>query len=225
MITRTVAPLRRLLVILVVLTAGATPTAAAPGQGAIIAGTISGAAIDGGTDISLAGSIGYRVNRALGFGVELTSIPTFEPRLPIPQPDPLGLFQTTYSNSSGRATVFTTNVRVELPTASGRVIPYVIGGGGVASVVHRATISVTYIGAPPTIISPISGVPITALALSLPPTTASTSSAAMALTLGGGVSLLVAPHFSVDPDIRYLRLMQTNGANVWRFGVGASYRF
>jgi opacity protein-like surface antigen len=47
----------------------------------------------------------------------------------------------------------------------------------------------------------------------------------MALTLGGGVSLLAGEHLSIDVDLRYLRILDTRNRNIGRFGAGASYRF
>ena len=112
--------------------------------------------------------------------------------------------------TDGRATIFTTNVRLEIPTMTARVIPYVVGGGGVANVKESFTITL-----------PVpSGIPVV-----IPARPVTQSSTDMVLTLGGGVSMLVSAHLSIDVDLRYLRLVANRDRNVGRFGVGFSYRF
>ena len=93
-----------------------------------------------------------------------------------------------------------------------RVIPYVIGGGGVASVKEKFTIT-------PRVPLP-SGIPVV-----IPPRQVTQTSTDLVLTSGGGLSLLVATHVSIDVDLRYLRLIANRDLNVGRFGVGLSYRF
>jgi len=43
----------------------------------------------------------------------------------------------TISGDDGRATVFTTNVRLELAPIGTRLLPYVVGGGGIANIKHK----------------------------------------------------------------------------------------
>jgi opacity protein-like surface antigen len=93
-----------------------------------------------------------------------------------------------------------------------RVIPYVVGGGGVANV--RETFTIT----PPVPVP--SGIPVV-----VPSRSVTQSSTDLVLTIGGGVGMLVAAHVSIDVDLRYLRLMANRDLNVGRFGVGLSYRF
>jgi opacity protein-like surface antigen len=59
----------------------------------------------------------------------------------------------------------------------------------------------------------------------IPPRTIMQSSTDLALTLGGGVSLLVTAHLSIDVDLRYARLIAHRDLDVGRLGVGLSYRF
>ena len=47
----------------------------------------------------------------------------------------------------------------------------------------------------------------------------------LALTLGGGLSILATERFSIDADLRYLGLFGTRDGHVGRFGAAASYRF
>ena len=51
------------------------------------------------------------------------------------------------------------------------------------------------------------------------------STTGLALTLGGGVSVLAGEHLSIDVDLRYLRIVDIPEFNVGRFGAGASYLF
>src|SRR5262245_41728210 len=82
-------------------------------SGAIASGSVA-AAVDGGdTHVSAAGSLGYRFNRAMGIGVELTwmslkpSVPTISPLSSVP-------YTISFSNTKADAIFFTTNVRVEI---------------------------------------------------------------------------------------------------------------
>jgi hypothetical protein len=50
-----------------------TPALAPSGSGAIVSGSIAAAVTSDDTNASFAGSVGYRFNRVIGFGVELTS--------------------------------------------------------------------------------------------------------------------------------------------------------
>ena len=208
--------------------------AADAGQGAIASGIVAATSIESSTNASFAGAVGYRFNHAIGLEVEVTSVPALKPDVAgLGQPTILLSTESTLagfttslptsllSATGGRATVFTTNVRVEMPTTTARVIPYVAGGGGVANVKERFTFAVptprVLAGAP--IPAPMPTISI------IPPQPVERSSTDLALTLGGGVSVLVVDHVSVDVDLRYLRLIGARDLNVGRFGVGASYRF
>ena len=204
--------------------------AADAGQGAIASGVVAATSIESSTKASFAGAVGYRFNHAIGLEVEVTSVPTLKPDVAgLGQPTILLSTESTFvatatsvptsllSATGGRATVFTTNVRVEMPTTTARVIPYVAGGGGVANVKERFTFTVPT----PRVLA---GAPIPMIPI-IPPQPVERSSTNLALTLGGGVSVLVVDHVSVDVDLRYLRLIGVRDLNVGRFGVGASYRF
>jgi opacity protein-like surface antigen len=205
-------------------------------QGAIVSGVVAATAIESSAKPAFVGSVAYRFNRVLGFGIELTSIPTLTPRIPvIPARDPIRigdvlLPQTTiaYSEDGGDATVFTTNVRLEIPTITRRLVPYVAGGGGVASVREHITMTIT---PPPPFtfssgdVSGFSGVFVPGPAR--PPITqrVASTSTNLALTLGGGVGVLATDRLSIDIDLRYLRTLGSRDRDIGRFGVGASYRF
>lgn len=52
-----------------------------------------------------------------------------------------------------------------------------------------------------------------------------TTATSMALTLGGGASLLLTEHVAVDADARVLHLATDQARNIGRFSLGVSYRF
>ena len=161
------------------------------------------------------------MNRFVGFGVELTSVPVLKPDTATLRSttiiDSLGsavvlnsVAGPTVSASDGRAMVFTTNVRIELPVAA-RFLPYVVGGGGIANIKDKFTVTLPV---------PVPGIPIV-----IQPQAVTQSSNDLALTAGGGASILLTGHVSVDVDGRYLRLISSRDLNVGRFGIGLSYRF
>jgi opacity protein-like surface antigen len=173
-----------------VLTAFARPMSAAS-QGVVASGVVSAASIGSSTEMAAAAAIGFHVNRLASIGLELTSVPA------------MGV--------DGRAAIFTTNVRVDIPAISARFVPYVIAGGGVAHV--RETVATAAS-------DPVPGLPVV-----IPPRSVTESSTALALTSGGGVGMLVGAHVSIDVDLRYMRLIAARDRNVARFGAGLSYRF
>jgi opacity protein-like surface antigen len=194
-------------------------------SGAIVNGAVGAFVNDNATDLEISGGIGYRFNRAIGFGIEFTHVPNLDTngqyafstlRICCGVPGNL--------HAEGHATVFTTNVRVEVPTTLRRVLPFVVGGGGIASVTEKFPI--IYYATP--LASQLAGmgiaVPVPDI-LPGPQQLASNTTLAMALTLGGGVSVLLNDHLAVDGDLRVLKLLADTGRTIGRFQVGASYRF
>jgi opacity protein-like surface antigen len=163
----------------------------AAGQTVVASGVVSAASINSLTEMSAAAAIGFHVNRFASVGVEITSVPD------------VGI--------DGRAAMFTTNVRVDIPAIGPRFVPYVIAGGGVAHVRDTQAVAAS---------EPVPGIPVV-----IPPRSVTESSTALALTSGGGASVLVGPHISIDLDLRYMRLIAARDRNVGRFGAGFSYRF
>jgi opacity protein-like surface antigen len=126
------------------------------------------------------------------------------------------------------ASYFTGGLRVEVPT-NGRVMPYVLGGVGVARL--NPTPQFTFSsGTMPDGSTPAVGTDVTAALTSTGSFTTPAASSAFMLTLGGGVQIPVAPHWVVDAGYRYARIaadttlsaspLTTNGMT---FGFG--YRF
>jgi hypothetical protein len=222
----------------------AQDAAAQSAEGLIAGGGAAATAINSGTDVAVFGGVGYRFNRVVGFGIEVTFVPSLEPALPdipgILPPAGVGRLPPVpvidFDGDGGHALVFTTNVRLEIPTTARRFIPYVVGGGGVASVRERIRVGIAYqsigwvdattVGAsgaslPPEISRRL---PSVALDRSFSQTYESTATS-LALTLGGGLSILATEHFSIDADLRYLGLFGTRDRHVGRFGASANYRF
>lgn len=215
--------LRKFVPALLIVLMFACPSLVRAQAGAIVNGAVGVAAVDGATDLEISGGIGYRFNRALAFGIEFTHLPHVDPQGAYAAFSRLRFCCGSGDDDfEGHATVFTTNVRVEVPTTFHRVIPFVVGGGGIASVTERFPI---YYAVP-------LAAELSALGLALPaptilpgPQDYSTTTLAMALTLGGGASFMINDHLGVDADLRVLKLIADDGRNVGRFQVGASYRF
>jgi opacity protein-like surface antigen len=200
--------------------------------------TVAGTNLGDGTNIAIAGAVTYRFGRVLGLGIELTAVPTLTPEPPdfvntiadvggyIGGPSGLIFPPPTfpsyrYEQDGGRAVIFTTNLRVEIPTLSPRVLPYVVAGGGAATVKEEFTLTFQY---PEIIIqSPVGPVPVSRMRSVSQPISNSFNS--LALTLGGGVSFRWTEHLWLDADLRYLALLGVRDVHVSRFGGGLSIRF
>ena len=130
-------------------------------------------------------------------------------------------------NANGSITAFTTNVRLEIPTTPARIVPFVVMGGGVANVKETADIIIA--GGPVIDVSLLGGLPLDLGSLIYPPPDIrapyTISTTELALTVGGGVSILAIHGMSIDVDLRYLHLMGTEDRSIGRFGAGVSYRF
>ena len=201
------------------------PARAQSTTGAIASGSAAAAVANNGTDLSLAGSMGYRFNRVIGLGVELTWL-ELKTADATTAPDPYTSID--YLQTKNDAMFFTTNVRIEIPTTSRRILPYAIGGGGVANTLVHETVTLRTFPPGPVVTSPTVGtiVPIP-IPTPLPPTsqTVTMSTTGLGLTLGGGVSFLVDDHVSIDVDLRSFYIRSSQSGSIGRFGVGASYRF
>jgi opacity protein-like surface antigen len=193
-------------------------------RGAIVSGSVAATVLGSGTEPSVSGAVSYRMNRVLGFGIEATWLPSVTSDLGGMADSPyLAIFVRP---GDGDAVFFTTNMRLEIPTQSTRIVPFVVGGGGVASFTHRYGLSFTDPPSYPSL--PVLNPP-SVIDVSLRETiqnSYSSSSTNLMLTLGGGVSLLMTQHVALDIDLRtiYVRGQQSNGT-IGRFAVGASYRF
>lgn len=198
----------------------ASTGAAQSTSGAVVGGTISAAVVDSNTDLSATISGGYRFNRAFGLGVELAVVPSLPRHLPSYYP------LVRIDNASGSITAFTTNLRLEIPTTPARIIPFVVMGGGVANVKETADVIIAGV---PVIDVSVLGLPGNLASLIYPQpdirSPYTISSTELALTIGGGVSIMAVHGMSIDADLRYLHLMGNQDRSIGRFGAGVSYRF
>lgn len=209
--------------------------------GATVGGIAAASNIDSRTELSFAGAFGYRFSHVVGFELEATVVPTLKSASPssrvviqsssgtivtsVSQTSALAYTSLqiypgpTLSDYGGRAVIFSSNVRVDIPTTSTRLTPYFVAGGGVAHVRRTATFTYT---------SPLALAP-TPVPLPIPRSTIvepiESSATDLALTVGGGLGVGLASHVSLDVDLRYFRLVGDQDQNMGRFGVGVRYRF
>jgi opacity protein-like surface antigen len=135
---------------------------------------------------------------------------------------------TVIGGGSLPATYVTGGLRVEIPTNS-RVMPYVLGGVGVAHLTPTPQFAFSS-GIMPDGSSPALGADVTTAVVAAGDVTPPAASSAFMFTLGGGLQLPVASHWVVDAGYRYSRIagdstLDTSSlsANGMTFGFG--YRF
>jgi opacity protein-like surface antigen len=126
------------------------------------------------------------------------------------------------------ATYVTTGARFDVPTHS-RVLPYVLGGVGVAHLMPSPQFTFAS-GTMPDGSTPVVGTDVTSALTTSGTFTAPASSNAFMFSVGGGVEIAVAGHWIADTSYRYSRIaadttlsaspLTTNGM---AFGFG--YRF
>jgi len=208
------------------------PASAQTTSGGLASATVSAVSIEDGASASLAGAIGYRFNAIVALGVELMFVPRVTPDVP-GIPIPLGAFELdgvafpspaiTAGNDGGHATIFTTNLRLTIPTRSRRISPYLIGGAGVGTVTDNLHYTFIY---PPLVLTGPAGQPVIFPPI-LPPRTESIARTTtdFAATFGGGVSFLTNDHWSFDADARYITIFGGRDAQIGRYGGGITYRF
>jgi Outer membrane protein beta-barrel domain len=211
----------------------ASTTARAQDGGARVSGFFGGSFGEGKTPITTGGSVGYRFTPRFGFDFEvqvmpdthfdrdrlnrlLDSLRPFAGIVPLPNID-----------TSGRTVAFLTNFVTEFPTDASWLIPYLEGGGGVASV-SRSLVVLPLLAAP-------AGPLNLAGTVVYPPIFGDTSvrfdglqrsETDLALTVGGGVDFQLLNGLSVGVNIRYLRLFgTTDDLNLTRLAGRVSYRF
>ena len=197
----------------------------------MVSGIVGAMVMDSTTDVSYSVAAGYRFNRAFGLGVELTAAPSLGRDLSRPFIYPAIPIQCC-GQSDAQVTIFTTNVRLEIPTTARRIVPYVVAGGGVANLKETADFYILTVDPLTPILagnsSSTSFTPETVLPTIFPPRFYPSyviSSTELALTLGAGVGVMATERLSIDLDLRHIRLLSQVDQNIGRFGVGVSYRF
>jgi hypothetical protein len=233
-------PFRPVVFFLVVLIPSA---AAAQPDRALSAGiTVSALNMQAQTSTSIAGAVEFRFNRVAGIEVEGSIVPRLGGSFPTGSflPDgsvttSLGSQLTTIgstsfaltsgeqlTNATGRAVLFTNAIRLHVPTTAERLDPYVVAGGGIASLRHTADLTISF---PTPVIPREIGIPIPVPTPRPITEHLMSSSMSLALALGGGADVRVASQLWVGADLRLIRLVGSEDRNIGRFGVTARYRF
>jgi len=196
---------------------------AQPAAGPIVSGSVAAAIGNDSTNVSFAGFAGYRFNRAFGLGAELTWIPGIERR----DDYPIALIYPPFPRFETETDIlmFTTNIRIEVPTTSSRILPFVIAGGGLASKTTKTDYGGPIAYATLAQDFDYSGPALIDLPSSFPVRDYGYTQTHLALTIGGGVSILAGRNLSIDVDLREIHLSGGDGGDIGRFGAGVSYRF
>jgi opacity protein-like surface antigen len=221
----------RVMVTALVLTLSMTAASAAQERSAFVGGSVGAANMASQTEVAFTGSFGYRFSRVVSFVIEATGVPKVQSDFPSALPVILSTGANaaasvvifpgpTFSNVGGRIVLFTNTARIDIPTTSTRLSPYFSAGGGVANV--RRTADFTYplpqpLFPPGTPTLPIVRTPVVEHLTS--------SSTAMALTLGGGTGVRLTRSLWLDVDLRLFRLLDDTDRNLGRFGAGVRYAF
>jgi opacity protein-like surface antigen len=218
------------------------PASAQTNTGGLASISASGMALERDISASITASIGYRLNPIVAVGMELTLVPSYSPDVP---DFPMILYggSTLYGGTTlyggatgaifpppsvaieaagGRATFFTGNVRLTIPTRSIRFTPYLVGGGGVGNVTDE--FRYTYRAFPPFLVLDACRVCGPGFAPTFTESIRRTTTA-FAMTLGGGVGVRLSDQWSVDVEARYLGVAGQRNINTGRYGAGMSFRF
>src|SRR3990172_4905597 len=114
-------------------------------RGASVSGAVSATNMDSATEFSFSGAFGYRFSRVVGFELETTVVPQLKSPFPgytilagLPEAASLIYPTPRFDNPGGRMVIFSSNVRIVVPTTSTRFEPYFVAGGGIASVRRTA---------------------------------------------------------------------------------------
>ena len=214
----------------VCLSVAAASPVASQDQGATVAAAVSATGMESTTTFSFSGSAGYQLMRVVAFEIEATAVPRVKLPLRAASPVPLASAPGGISSVSvltaaypglvlqptnGRAVIFTSNIRVQLPTPATRITPFFVAGGGVATVRRTVDITLPVLQLPRGVAIPVR--PITQRV--------TTSATDLALTIGGGVDVRLAAEVAIFGDLRYFRLLADQDSNIGRGGAGVRYRF
>lgn len=186
-----------------------------------ISGSVFATSGDVGTTVGVGASAGFRFDRHFGIELEGTYLDETGgddeeiPRI-LDLPAPL-IFPPIRIRVSRQAVLFTSNVVAEFPTRGRRLMPYVLAGGGVASVERRFEVRQDL---PPFI--PLGG-PVTDLFPRVSVTTF--REGAVVLNAGAGLDVRIWEALWVAGDFRYLHLFTNEELDIARFGARISYRF
>jgi len=113
-------------------------------------------------------------------------------------------------------------LRFEMPTNS-RVTPYVLGGIGFARLTPTAQF--TYSSGTLAGVTPAAGDDVTDQIISMGDFTQPAATIAFAFSLGGGVAIPVAKHWTADVGYRFSRVAADTPLNAQGMTFGVGYRF
>ena len=114
------------------------------------------------------------------------------------------------------------------PRTTQRVVPFILGGVGVAHLMPSAQFtfeSGTLPNADPSVAVPNTGDDVTAELSSGGVFTAPAASNALMLTAGGGAQFDLVSHWTVEADYRLSRISTSTPLHAQAIGVGLGYRF
>jgi Outer membrane protein beta-barrel domain len=187
-----------------------------------ISGSVFATGGDIGTTVGVGASAGFRFDRH--FGIELEGMYLDETGVDdVEIPRILGLpssliFPPIRIRISRQAVLFTSNVVAEFPTRGRRLLPYVLAGGGAASVERRLEVRPD----PRLLANSIVG-QATDLLLRVPDSTY--REGGVALNAGAGLDVRIWEALWVAGDFRYVHLFTNDDLDIVRFGTRISYRF
>jgi len=220
-------PTLRLFALLIAMPAAAHAQAM---SGASVSGSVSAVNVESHTSVAYTAAFEYRFSPVVGFEVEATFVPPFNLPFPgggIAEPVLPLLPTIRLENEGGRAVIWSNNVRLTIPTTTPRLEPFFVAGGGVASLKHTADYRLSF---PAIGILDLPGLAgLAGLLASNNPSSltypVTSSSANLALTIGGGASFKTTSHLWIDADLRLIRVLGVEDHNIGRFGAGVRYRF
>lgn len=181
-------------------------------EGARVSGFFGGAIGEGETNMSAAGSAGYRLTPHFGFDFEVLMLPDFE----------------IDDRGDGRGVAFLTSFVTEFPSPAAWLTPYIQGGGGVANLRFGSTFEFEdgegrRIGLPargrrggPAFINDD---------VHLVRVSSGRSETNLALTIGGGVDFAVWRGLAVGPNITFMKFIGGQDTDLTRIGAKMTYRF
>lgn len=194
--------------------AGLATAQATPDAGGRVFGAVGGAAGDGNSAaVSLVGA-GIRITKHLGLDFEV--LHTGDLGLPSNIDVVIQTFAPVERVERSTLTSFFTKMTVEFPIGSGRVWPYVTGGGGIGSLRQTVAFRNTPLPSQGDLLVPAI----------FPGPEFDTRSTDLAMTIGGGLDVRIWRGLGVGADVRYLTLL--NDAQAFDFALvlsRATYRF
>ena len=204
-----------------------------PSSGGRVFGLVGGSFGDGGTIVMTSGGAGVRLTRQLGFDFELLHLPGVElgdddfitqfgwlPR--VGQPSLLPVFDI---DRDGSITTFLTKLTVDFPVAGDRLVPYVTGGGGAGPSTGDDERHHPPHALPDGVCEPSRPPGPSSVDLS-PPRPFDRSETGLALTIGGGVDVMLWQGLGIGADVRWMRLLvNREDIDVATVGARVSYRF